>query len=117
MKSVGRGQPGRNAFFLAAEKLRLQDGAAGAVNVFFTTSPFRQNDGQHSPNVTVPLVRPTSDSRHLVGAAVAAVDHLFRPGFFYVKAGVMLLDLQPAGQQQGELGLFSAASVAPGSPP
>jgi DNA polymerase V len=38
----------------AAESLRLQNGAAGAVNVFFTTSPFRQNDRQHSPSVTVP---------------------------------------------------------------
>ncbi len=101
----------------AAESLRLQDGAAGAVNVFFTTSPFRQNDWQHSPSVTVPLVRPTSDSRRLVGAAVAAVHRLFRPGFNYVKAGVMLVDLQPAGQRQGELDLFSAVSDAPGEQP
>ena len=41
----------------AAESLRLQDGAAGAIDVFFTTSPFRPTDQQHSPCVTVPLVR------------------------------------------------------------
>src|SRR5450755_1664967 len=51
----------------AAEKLRQQDSAAGAVCVFFTTSPFRQNDRQHSVNVTVPLVCPTADTPLLVG--------------------------------------------------
>jgi DNA polymerase V len=71
----------------AAEKLRLQDGAAGAVNVCFATSPFRQNDRQHSANVTVPLVRPTSDTRILVCTAVGAVHRLFRPEFNYAKAG------------------------------
>ena len=100
----------------AAERLRQQDGAAGAVGVFFTTSPFRQNDRQHSPSVTVPLVRPTADSRLLVGAAVDAVHRLFRPGFNYAKAGVMLMDLQPTGQQQGELDLLSAAEEPQGRP-
>jgi DNA polymerase V len=99
----------------AAEKLRLQEGAAGAVSVFFTTSPFRQSDRQHSVTVTVtvPLVRPTADSRMLVGSAVDAVHRHFRPGFNYAKAGVTLVDLQPASQQQGELDLFSPGEVAP----
>ena len=93
----------------AAEKLRAQDSVAGAVNVFVTTSPFRRNDLQHSPAVTVPLVRPTADSRILVSAAADAVRRQFRSGFNYAKAGVMLLDLQPANQVQGELDLFSMA--------
>ena len=42
---------------------------------------------------------------------------LFRPGFNYVKAGVMLVDLQPAGQQQGELDLFSPGTDAPVAQP
>ena len=94
----------------AAEKLRQQDGAAGAVGVFFMTSPFRQNERQHSANVTVRMVRPTADTRLLVGAAVDTVRDLFRPGFNYAKAGVVLVDLQPASQQQGELDLFSDAN-------
>jgi DNA polymerase V len=59
-------------------------------------------------NVTVPLVRPTADTRLLVGSAAATVRDLFRAGFNYAKAGVMLVDLQAAGgMQQGELDLFS----------
>ena len=91
----------------AAEKLREQGCTAGAVNVFFTTSAFRAKDRQHSASQTLPLVRPTSDSRLLVSAAVDAVHRLFRPGFNYAKAGVVLMDLQAAGQQQGELDLFA----------
>ena len=95
----------------AAERLRQQDGAAGTVNVFFMTSPFRQ-DRQHTVNVTVPMVRPTADSRLLVTVAVDAVRACFRPGFNYAKAGVMLGNLGPAIVQQRELDLFSGAEAS-----
>jgi DNA polymerase V len=91
-----------------AEKVRGQQSVAGAVHVFITTSPFRKHDRQHSASVTMPLVRPTDDTRTLIGAAVHALQGMYRPGFNYVKAGVMLVDLRPRGQQeQGELDLFS----------
>lgn len=57
----------------------------------------------------MPLVRPTADTRTLVGAAVHALAGMYRPGFNYVKAGVMLVDLRPQGQEQGELDLFTGA--------
>ena len=102
----------------AAEKLRHQESAAAAIHVFFMTSPFRKDDRQHSPSATVPLGRPTSDTGTLVSAAVGAVERLFRPGFNYAKAGVTLINLQPASQvdQQGELDLFSATADAVATP-
>ena len=100
----------------AAENLRLQDCTAGSINVFFTTSPFRQHDRQHSAGLTVPLLRPTADSRLLIAAAAGAVQRLFRPGFNYAKAGVMMIDLQPSGHMQGELDLFSENESARASP-
>jgi DNA polymerase V len=92
-----------------AEKVRHQHSVAGAVHVFITTSPFRTNDRQHSESVTMPLVRPTADTRRLIAAAVRALEGMYRPGFNYVKAGVMLVDLRPQGQEQGELDLFSGS--------
>jgi DNA polymerase V len=91
----------------ASEKLRLQGSVAGAIQVFIRTSPFRENDRQHSPSLTVPI-RPTADSRKIVGAACEAACSMFRPGFNYAKAGVMLIDLQEAAAvgDQGELDLF-----------
>ena len=93
-----------------AEKARHQHSVAGAVHVFITTSPFRKHDRQHSPSITWPLVRPTADTRLVVRAAVLAVEAMFQPGFNYVKAGVMLVDLQSEGLHQGELDLQGGAS-------
>ncbi len=92
-----------------AEKARQQAAAAGAVLVFIATSPFRQNDRQHSPSTTWPLARPSADTRLVIQAAVQALNGLYRPGFNYVKAGVMLMALQPEGLQQGKLDLFGAS--------
>jgi len=99
-----------------AEKARQQQAAAGAVHVFITTSPFRRNDRQHSPSITVPLVRPSADTRVIVATAVRAIQQMYRPGFDYTKAGVMLVDLRPQGQQQGELDLFGTGEETTGTP-
>ena len=100
-----------------AEKARQQQAAAGAVHVFITTSPYRRHDRQHSQSLTLPLVRASADTRVIVAMAVRAVQQMVRPGFNYAKAGVMLLDLRPQGQQQAELDLFGTADPAPGAGP
>lgn len=89
-----------------AEKARAQRSVASAVHVFIRTSPFRKNDRQHSTSATLPLTRPTADTRRLIDAALHALRGVYRPGFNYVKAGVMLVDLQAEGHEQGELDLF-----------
>lgn len=89
----------------AAEKLRKDGSAAGAVLVFIRTSPFKPNDAQYSGSITVPMARPTSDTGRIVQAACDGLRRVFRSGFRYAKAGVMLVDLEGAGQPQGELDL------------
>lgn len=54
----------------ASVKLRRQHSAAGAIMVFISTSPFRVEDAQYSRSVTVPLMRPSSDTAVLVTAAL-----------------------------------------------
>lgn len=88
----------------AAEKLRKQGSAAHQVICFARTSPFRK-DPQYSRSISVPLRRPTADTGALVSAAVAGIKAIYRPGFNYAKAGVMLIDLQPDTVNQGELDL------------
>ena len=88
----------------AAEKLRKQDSLAGALQVFMHTSPHRTGP-QLSRSVTVPLRRPTADSRVLAKAAADGMRFMYVPGFQLIKAGVFLMDLQPASVQQGELEL------------
>jgi DNA polymerase V len=88
----------------AAEKLRKQDSLAGALQVFMHTSPHRAGP-QLSRSVTVPLRLPTADSRVLAKAAADGMRFMYVPGFQLIKAGVFLMDLQPAGVQQRELEL------------
>ena len=88
----------------AGAKLRLQGGRASQINVFINTSPFRKG-AQYSNSTTMPLRRPTSDTPLLVQAAVRGLEIIYRPGFNYIKAGVMLLDLQDGSVEQRELDL------------
>ncbi len=94
----------------AGEKLRRQDGKAGQVLTFIHTSPFRRNDKQYSRSITVPLRSPTADSTALISTAVRGLRAIFKPGFNYAKAGVMLLDLQDDAVEQAELDLDSPCS-------
>ncbi len=50
----------------------------------------------------MPLVRPTADSAALVAAALAGLRQIYRKGYRYAKAGVMLVDLQSQDVRQTE---------------
>ena len=88
----------------AAVKLRLQGGLAVHIMVFIHTSAFRPGP-QYSRSTVMPLRRPTADTPLLVQAAVRGLQAIYRPGFNYMKAGVMLLDLQDGSVEQQELDL------------
>lgn len=92
----------------AAQKLRQQDGKANEVLTFIRTSPFRANDQQYSRSVIVPLRSPTGDSALIANAALLGLKRIYRPGFNYCKAGVMLLGLQDGSIEQQELDLDPA---------
>ena len=83
--------------------------------VFIRTSPFRVQDAQYSRSVTVPLVRPSSDTAVLVTAALVGLRLIYLPGFLYAKAGVMLVELQPQVLRQCELN-FSAGCTPMNEP-
>jgi len=95
----------------AAHKLRAQGSLASEVLVFIRTSPFRQ-EAQFSGSVITPLRRPSADTAMIVAAALAGLRAMYRPGYLLAKAGVMLLDLQPATVLQAELDLELQAQAA-----
>jgi DNA polymerase V len=55
--------------------------------------------------MVVPLRRPTADTALLVQGALLGLNAIYRDGFDYAKAGVMLMDLQSDQVQQKELDL------------
>ena len=88
----------------AGEKLRKQSSHASEILVFIRTSPFRK-DPQYSRSMIVPMRRPTDDTSAIVGAALSGLRAIYQPGYRLAKAGVMLLDIQPASREQFELDL------------
>ncbi len=61
-------------------------------------------------SLAVPLPLATADTARLIRAALAGLRTLYRPGYRYQRAGVVLLDLAPAGARSGDL--FAPLSVA-----
>lgn len=55
--------------------------------------------------MVVPLRRPTDDTLALANAAADGMRYMYVPGFRFIKAGVILVDLQPASLLQRELDL------------
>ena len=94
----------------AAEKLRAQDSLAGGVQVYIRTNVFKPEVPQYQKRVTVPLPEATADTRVLTQWAIRILRRIYRPGFGYHKAGVMLLDLVPAAKRQ--LALFDSQGGA-----
>ena len=87
----------------AAEKLRAEGLEAGQIAVFAHTNP-HNGDPWYSAQRAAEI-EPTADTGALIGEAVRLLRAAWRPGFRYFKAGVMLNELTPAGQQPG---LFSS---------
>lgn len=87
----------------AAEKLRVQGSVCGALQVFVMTNPFRESDPQYTNGIVVPLVNPTNNTLELVQAALYGLKRIYKPGYWYKKTGVMLLDLSPQHQRQASL--------------
>lgn len=81
----------------AAEKVRSADQVAGVVQVFIRTDPFNPNAAQKSLSGSVTFNQPTSDTRAISGAVTRILDRIWREGFAWKKAGVMMLDLTAKG--------------------
>ncbi|EAQ2971834.1 translesion error-prone DNA polymerase V subunit UmuC [Salmonella enterica] len=88
----------------AAEKLRGERQYCRQVTTFVRTSPFAVKEPCYSNAAVEKLPLPTQDSRDIIAAACRALNHVWREGYRYMKAGVMLADFTPSGIAQP--GLF-----------
>jgi len=96
----------------ASEKLRQEKQFCRHITVFMRTSPFA-DDPQNSVSGTEKLLTATQDTRDIVAATQRIIDRIWRPGFRYAKAGVMLNDFSPT--RLAQLSLFDDHSPRPGS--
>ncbi len=89
----------------ASEKIRSESLVAKAITVFVRTSPFQRNFGYYSNSKTVDFPIATNNSIEIVKTAVASLESIFKNGYRYQKAGVMLTGLSNA---DGKKNLFSS---------
>jgi DNA polymerase V len=77
--------------------------------VFIHTSPFALDKPSYNNAITISFDQPTQDTGDLSRTALAGLQRIFRPGYEYQRAGVLLPDLMPNGVQQ--LSLFQDDST------
>ena len=88
---------------LAAEKLRAQASHTELLHVFLRTPSHREDLPQHSAELTIPLPEPTDDTLTLTRLALWALRQIYKEGYPYLKAGIVLAELSPTGAGQTSL--------------
>jgi DNA polymerase V len=83
-----------------AGKLRKQQSCCTSVMVFVHTNGFKPDMPQYSRNVVVKLPYPTNSDIELAKFAARGLSYIFRKGFHYKKAGVVVMDLVPENERQ-----------------
>lgn len=92
-----------------AEKLRQDGTAAYCINTFLYTNRFREDKPQDFPDATIRLDMPASSTQEVVSAALKALNLIWKPGFEYKKAGVVVFDI--VNRDERQLTLFETDSA------
>ena len=87
----------------AGEKLRDEGLAAGTMTVFVMTSRFVEPRQRYFNSRGVHFPTATNYTPELIEYATGMVQRLYKKGFLYTKAGLILDDLVPEGKVQGNL--------------
>ncbi len=87
-----------------AMKLRQEKSLTSSILVFIKTNPFKNADHQYNPCQKIILDVPSNDSMEITKQALKALKNIYKKGFSYKKAGVIVGDIVPQNSQQ--LSLF-----------
>ena len=89
----------------AAEKIRSESLMAKSITVFIRTSPFQNQFAYYSNSKTIDMPIATDNSIEIVKTALTGLKDIFKNGYRYQKAGIMLSGLSSS---QGSKNLFSS---------
>lgn len=78
-----------------AEKLRKQNSCCRVISVFVQTNRFRKELGEYKDGFSIILPNPSSSSIVLAKYAHSIFEAIYKEGFNYKKAGVMVSDFVP----------------------
>ncbi len=88
---------------MCAHKLREEGSAASEVTTFMYTNRFREDQAQYFPSATIRLDVAASSTQEIVGAALKAFRTIFRDGYKYKKAGVVVSGITSSDTVQASL--------------
>jgi len=86
-----------------AEKLRKQKSFANAMMVFIHTNGFRKDLPQYSRNIVFQFPFPSNSNIELAKFSETAFEKIYKEGYEYKKAGVVVMDFSPEALQQVNL--------------
>lgn len=86
-----------------AEKLRKQHSLASVLMIFIHTNPHAPNLPQYSNQTVIQLPVPTNDSTELIQYALRGLKSIFKEGYRYKKAGVIVSEIAPERPFQSDL--------------
>lgn len=86
-----------------AEKLRKQKSCATSLMVFIHTNGYRPEQPQYSRNISVKLPFPSNSDLVIAEYALKALRAIYKKGYQYKKAGVIVADFVPENQIQQNL--------------
>jgi len=89
----------------AAEKIRNDNQITRAITIYIRTSPFDRNRKYYSNSITIDMPVATSNSLELVKTAINGLTKIYKYGYFYQKAGIILSKL--AESNDNELNLLA----------
>ena len=95
-----------------AEKLRMQKTVATILGVFLHTNPFREDLPQYYNFLETRLITPSNSTITIVKTANALLEQLYRPGYRYKKAGVIVMGIAPDSPIQQDLFDTDAEMIA-----
>ena len=100
----------RVATFTAScsEKLRRQNSHCNMIMVFVTSNYHRKDLPQYSRNIVIKTDFPTNSTIELNHYAQIGLKAIFKEGYHYKKAGVIVMGLTPNNETQ--LSLFNASN-------
>ena len=94
---------GGHVHLQGGRKLRAQQSVCKRLRVSIRTGMFNPDEAKYANGVLVELPYPTDDSRLLNKAAQEGLERVYREGYRYSKAEVLLLDLSQRGEVTGDL--------------
>ena len=86
-----------------AEKIREERLVAESMSIFVLTNYFNRKEKQYSNSIKLQLPYPTNDSLKIVKRSLEGIRKIYRKGYRYKKAGVILYGLSNANQTRGLL--------------